>query len=204
MSEPFLGTVMPVAFQFAPQDWQTCQGQQLQIQQNNALYSLLGTTFGGNGSTNFNLPDLQGRSIIGTGTSNGTVYNSGNKAGAASVTLTANQLPAHVHPATVTAGTNWTPPSVKIASTGAASAAPSTTNNVLANAADQGGDGVFLYAPSGTSATIPLGGFSPGTAPTPTVTVGANTTSGAAISTMSPYLALYYVIAISGLYPTRP
>jgi len=106
MSEPFLGTVMPVAFQFAPQDWQTCQGQQLQIQQNNALYSLLGVIFGGNGTTNFNLPDLQGRTIVGQGTltlsTGSTQYVTGTKGGATQVTLAANQAPlaSHTHAAT--------------------------------------------------------------------------------------------------------
>src|SRR3954467_5074614 len=67
MSDPFLATVMPVAFQFAPQDWQTCQGQNLPVNQYSALYSLLGVTFGGSASKNFNLPDLQGRTIVGQG-----------------------------------------------------------------------------------------------------------------------------------------
>src|SRR6187397_1968011 len=104
MSDPYMGTVMPVAFQFAPQDWQTCQGQNLPVNQNSALYSLLGTTFGGSQSQNFNLPDLQGRTIVGQGilNLNGTVsqYVAGAKGGALSATLSTANVPlaAHVLP----------------------------------------------------------------------------------------------------------
>jgi microcystin-dependent protein len=65
MSEPFLGTIMPVGFQFAPSGWMTCQGQSLPISQYNAVFALLGTTFGGNGQTTFGLPNLQGRTHLG-------------------------------------------------------------------------------------------------------------------------------------------
>src|SRR4051812_26284826 len=101
MSDPYMdmGTVMPVAFLFAPQDWQTCQGQNLPVAQYQALYSLLGVTFGGSSSQNFNLPDLQGRTIVGQGTyaPTNTSYPAGAKAGAPSVTLAQNQLPQHTH-----------------------------------------------------------------------------------------------------------
>jgi microcystin-dependent protein len=213
MSDPFMGTVMPVAFQFAPVDWQTCQGQSLQVSQYSALYSLLGNTFGGNGSTSFNLPDLQGRTIVGQGTLNLngglTSYVPGTKGGASAVTLTSAQLAAHIHPATatVTPGAGYTAPSLKVAASGAAAGIPSGSNNVLANSADAGGDGVSIYAPAGTATTIPLGGFSAGTpaaAPTVAVNVGPNASTAAPVSILSPYLALYYLIAINGIYPTRP
>ena len=213
MSEPFLGTVMPVAFQFAPQGWSTCQGQSMPVNQNSALFSLLGTTFGGNGSTTFNLPDLQGRTIVGQGVLNGTTqYITGQKAGSTTVTLAANQAPlaAHTHTAnvTVTPGAGYTAPSLKVATTGAVQGTPSTSNNVLANTVDGGGDGVSIYAPSNTSASIPLGGFSAGTpagAPTVAVSIGAAAAPGAQpVNLLNPYLALYYCIAINGIYPTRP
>src|SRR3954464_11448492 len=114
MSDPFMGTVMPVAFQFAPVDWQTCQGQSCPISQYSALYSLLGPTFGGNGSSSFNVTHLQGRTILGQDTLNLngglTSYIPGAKGGANAVTLTSNQLAAHTHPATatVTPGAGYT------------------------------------------------------------------------------------------------
>src|SRR4051812_21534743 len=109
MSDPYMGTVMPVAFQFAPQDWQTCQGQNLPVNQYSALYSLLGVIFGGTAGQNFNLPDLQGRTIVGQGTLNlngaTTTYQSGAKGGAVSATLSTANVPlaAHVHPVSGTA-----------------------------------------------------------------------------------------------------
>src|SRR3954468_15376182 len=111
MSDPYMGTVMPVAFQFAPQDWQTCQGQNLPVNQYSALYSLLGVTFGGSQSQNFNLPDLQGRTIVGQGALNLngaiTQYLPGTKGGAVSATLSTANVPlaAHVHPLSGGSGT---------------------------------------------------------------------------------------------------
>ena len=99
MSEPFVGEIRPVAFTFAPNGWALCQGQIMDISQNTALFSLLGTTFGGNGTTNFALPDLQGNIALGArqgpGLSN---YLDGEVGGTSSVTLTAGQIPAHNHP----------------------------------------------------------------------------------------------------------
>ncbi len=93
---PFIGQVIPVPYNFAPQGWALCNGQILSIAQNTALFSLLGTAFGGDGKTTFGLPNLQGRVAIdagqGTGLSN---YNPGATGGADSVTLTLNQLAAH-------------------------------------------------------------------------------------------------------------
>jgi microcystin-dependent protein len=212
MSEPFLGTVMPVAFQFAPQGWSTCQGQSMPVNQNSALFSLLGTTFGGNGSTTFNLPDLQGRTIVGQGMLNPTTqYITGQKAGSTSVSLAASQVPlmSHTHTAnvTVTQGSGYVAPSMKVAASGAAQSDPSTANNVLANAATGGPDAVQIYAPSGTSATIPLGGFSAGTPAAPSVAVSiaaAAAPAAQSVNLLNPYIALYYCIAINGIYPTRP
>jgi microcystin-dependent protein len=95
---PFIGQVIPVPYDFAPQGWALCNGQLLPISQNTALFSLLGTNFGGDGKSNFGLPNLQGRTAIcagqGTGLSN---YDLGQTAGSDSVTLNLNQLAAHTH-----------------------------------------------------------------------------------------------------------
>jgi microcystin-dependent protein len=93
MSEPFLGEIKMVSFAFAPRGWAQCNGQLLPINQNQALFSLLGTTYGGNGQTTFALPDLRSRVPVHVG--GGIVQ--GQAAGAESVTLTTAQLPAHSH-----------------------------------------------------------------------------------------------------------
>ncbi len=128
MSEPFLSEIRLFSFNFAPRGWAFCNGQLLPINQNQALFSLLGTTFGGNGTVNFALPNLQGRVPLHVG--NGRTL--GNSGGSATVTLTTTQLPQHSHTllASTTAGTTATP-----------------TNNVLASYLNG-------YAPAGSLTTL--------------------------------------------------
>ena len=97
MSEPFLAEVRIVGFTFAPRGWAFCDGQILPINQNQSLYSLLGTTYGGDGRTSFALPDLRGRVPIHAGSSNGTQHNLGSKGGEDTHTLAANEMPQHTH-----------------------------------------------------------------------------------------------------------
>ena len=98
MSEIFLGMIILVPYNFAPLGFMDCAGQSLPISQNDALYALIGTTFGGDGVTTFNLPDLRGRTPIGTGTGTGlSNYILGQVGGVENVTLTANQMPNHSH-----------------------------------------------------------------------------------------------------------
>ncbi|HKA20827.1 MAG TPA: tail fiber protein [Blastocatellia bacterium] len=107
MSEPFLGMIAIYPYSFAPRGWAFCQGQILPIAQNTALFSLLGTTFGGNGQTTFGLPDLRGRFPNSSGQGPGlSSYDLGQVGGTESVTLTINQLPAHTHPVAPAASTN--------------------------------------------------------------------------------------------------
>jgi microcystin-dependent protein len=97
--ENYLGEIRPVAFNFAPRGWALCQGQILPINQNTALFSLLGTTYGGNGQTTFALPDLRGRVALGEGQGPGLQnYDLGQVAGTEAVSLVTSQLPAHGHP----------------------------------------------------------------------------------------------------------
>lgn len=99
MSEPFVAEIRPFAFTFAPKGWAACNGQIMPISQNTALFSLLGTTFGGNGQTTFGLPDLQGRVPMHWGQGPGLSFRSlGETGGVASVTLTESQVPPHSHP----------------------------------------------------------------------------------------------------------
>ena len=97
-TEPFLGEIKAIPFNYAPRGWAFCEGQLLPINQNQALFALLGTTYGGNGVTNFALPDLRGRVVIGAGQGPGLPdYPLGTAVGANTVTLTESNLPAHTH-----------------------------------------------------------------------------------------------------------
>ena len=93
MSTPYLGQIQPFPFNFAPKGWALCNGQIMSIQQNAALFSLLGTTYGGNGTSTFALPNLQGQCAI----SMGNGYTIGQTAGEGSHTLSANEIPQHTH-----------------------------------------------------------------------------------------------------------
>lgn len=107
MAEPFLSEIRIMSFNYAPQGWAMCNGQFMPINQNQALFSLLGTTFGGNGQTTFALPDLRGCTPIHVGSG----HTLGEKAGSQAVTLTISQMPAHTHVlnGTTTNGTQLIP-----------------------------------------------------------------------------------------------
>lgn len=97
-AEPFLGQITFVAFNFAPVGWAECNGQIMPIAQNTALFSLLGTTYGGDGQTTFALPDMRGRVLVHSGQGPGlNHYQQGQMGGQEAVTLTTNQIPAHTH-----------------------------------------------------------------------------------------------------------
>ena len=105
MSDPYLGEIRIVGFTFAPVGWALCNGAIVSISQNNALFALLGVTYGGNGSSTFALPDLQGRSPVGTGSGVGlSPIVAGQKSGTESVVLNIGQMPSHTHTAQVTGG----------------------------------------------------------------------------------------------------
>lgn len=135
MSEPFLSEIKVVSFNFPPKGWALCNGQLLPINQNQALFSLLGTTYGGNGQTNFALPNLRGRVPIHFDAS----HTLGEAAGSTSVTVNIQQLPTHIHPLQ---GTSVTAADVSDAN-----------NNVFA-----GSKGSQLYGPGGN-----LTAFAPAT-----------------------------------------
>lgn len=98
MAEPFLSEIRLFSFNFAPKGWAMCNGQLLPINQNQALFSLLGTTYGGNGQTNFALPNMRGRVPIHFGSG----HTLGEAAGSSSVTITVQQMPQHTHSVTAT------------------------------------------------------------------------------------------------------
>ncbi len=113
MSEPFLAEIRMVGFNFPPRGWATCDGQILPINQNQSLYSLLGTTYGGDGRTSFALPDLRGRSPIHVSSDHGQ----GQKSGQEAHTLSTNEMPAHTH---------------GLQASGAAATQPGPSGNLLA------------------------------------------------------------------------
>jgi microcystin-dependent protein len=97
MSQPFVGEVRAVGFNFPPVGWATCNGALQSIAENSTLFNLIGTTYGGDGQQTFALPDLQGRIPIHQGTNGVSNYVIGEKAGVETVTITLNQFPAHTH-----------------------------------------------------------------------------------------------------------
>jgi microcystin-dependent protein len=175
-----LAVVTCWAADFAPKGWAYCNGQLLAIAQNQALFSLLGTTYGGNGTTNFQLPDLRGRSVVSQGNGPGlSVYTLGQKVGTETTTLIANNLPIHVH-------------------TGAA-------NFYLQGDSGPGSDGSVennypgnfnnMYAPAPTASVNMLEPAYTGTI----TAVGASQP----VSILMPYLVLNHIICLQGVYPSR-
>ncbi len=138
MSTPFLSEIKIVSFGFAPKGWALCNGQILPINQNQALFSLLGTTYGGNGQTTFALPDLRSRSPL----HGGNGFFLGDRSGEENQTLTLTQLPAHAHAAS---GSNAAPSAGPSGSTWAThatpaySGAPNTSMNAASTTATGGG-----------------------------------------------------------------
>src|SRR5689334_7554664 len=114
MSEPFLSELKIVSFNFPPKGWAFCNGQLLPINQNQALFSLLGTTYGGNGQTNFALPNLRGRTPIHMGSG----HTLGEAAGTSAVTITQQTMPQHIH--FLQGSTNSASPSTNVATPGGA------------------------------------------------------------------------------------
>lgn len=170
MSQPFLGTIMMFAGNFAPLGWAECNGALLPISQNEALFSLIGTTYGGDGQTTFAVPDLRGRVPIHQGTGPGlSTYSIGQQAGSETVTLVANQMGGHTHQL--------------------------QSNN------------------SNGTANSPAGAIVAGSASTPYTTAAGDTSFGPSMigaaggsqphENMMPFLALTFVIAVQGIFPSQ-
>jgi len=202
MSDPFLGEIRVVGFTFAPYGWAMCDGSLLAINQNTALFSLLGVTYGGNGTTNFNLPDLRGRSPVGTGTGTGlTPITPGQTGGAENATLTINQMPSHTHTAQ-SGGSVAVSGSVAIpacSSPASSSGTPGTTT-VLGQVTAEGRPGALYTTTTPNTTLAPFTVQSSGTAPG--VTIGS-TGGSLPVPVRSPYLGLTCVIALQGVFPTR-
>ncbi len=193
MGDQFIGEIRMVGFNFAPRGWLMCAGQLISISQNTALFSLLGTTYGGDGTSTFALPDLRGRSPVGVGSGPGlSNIDQGEVAGAENVTLLQSQMPAHTH--TTALNANVAIPANSAVGT---SKAPSNTS-VLAQTADSAaGAEVMIYNAGPANANL-----LPFNAPV----TGSLGTSGAnaPLPIRNPYLGICFIIATEGVYPSRP
>lgn len=131
MSTPFIGEIRMVGFSFPPAGWAFCSGQSLSIAQNDALFALIGTTYGGDGQLTFNLPDLRGRIPVHFGTlAGGSTFDIGERAGTETVTLLQNQMPSHIHVILANTGSGT-------AATPAGNIVAGTSSNVFAQGATQ-------------------------------------------------------------------
>ncbi|MGA2868831.1 MAG: tail fiber protein [Verrucomicrobiota bacterium] len=173
MSDPYVGEIRMVGFNFAPSGWAFCNGQLLPISQNAALFALIGTFYGGNGTSNFALPNMQSCVPIHQGTGNGlSTYLIGQTGGVERVALQSSQMPIHTHSVgVVNAGGNEASPSGNypaIESTGTSLNYSNGTPNATLNAATIGNAG--------------------GTTP---------------VSVIQPYLCVNFIIALVGIFPSR-
>jgi len=173
MNEPYIGAIVMFGGNFAPSGWALCNGQLLAIAQNAALFSILGTTFGGDGIKTFGLPNLQGRVPIHPGTGAGlSTYVLGEIGGAQQVTLNTTNLPPHNHPVN--------------ASSAAAGRSTSPANQVPAVPAS-----AEVYgAPSSPPAIM-------------NQSMIGSTGSGIPVSIVQPYQCVNFIIALVGLFPSR-
>lgn len=179
-----IGYTTLFAGNFAPNNWAFCQGQIMPIQRNTALFSILGITYGGNGTSTFALPDLQGRAVIGVGQGIGlSDYDLGQAAGNETIFLTPQQIPLHAHSVAYT-----------IAQDTATSNTSSVTTNNTYGDDTSGGSTPFRVPPANV-------GLKPFTGNLTMANAGSNTPT--AIASNNPYLALNYIICLFGAFPAR-
>ncbi|MHB8284488.1 MAG: phage tail protein [Caulobacteraceae bacterium] len=213
MADPFIGQIIQAGFNFAPPGWLMCSGQTLSIAQNAALFSLLGTQFGGDGVSTFKIPNLNGRIVLGPGTNGGPTHVIGELSGVESVVLTASQLPSHTHAATFspTGGGGSGPLNVTVtlnASTVTADLASPTAGALLGAASDGTGAMPQIYVPAGSGGQVALGGVSAAATGGGGITGGTvaitPTGANAPVPVLPPYLVIPSMIATSGIFPSRP
>jgi microcystin-dependent protein len=174
MGEPFIGEIRMFGGNFAPAGWAFCDGQLIPISENDALFTLIGTTYGGDGQETFAVPDLQGRIPIHAGAGPGGItYQLGEKGGVESVTLTVNQIPTHSH--------------VPVASTN-----PGTVSSPLGAIFSACGTGEQIYStppnpPASAmmaNAILPTGGSQPH-------------------ENLAPYLCISFILSLFGVFPSQ-
>ena len=178
MSTPFLSELRTFSFNYAPKGWATCNGQLLPINQNQALFSLLGTTYGGDGRTTFGLPNLQGRRPTHTGSG----LTLGQSAGEEAHTLIVSELPSHNHPMLAKAASALTNPAGREPNANKVLAEPQTSSSPPTP--------VNIYgtgSPSGTLVNAAVG----------------YTGGGQPHENRQPYLTLNICIALQGIFPSQ-
>ena len=173
---PYIGQILGFGFSFAPKGWAYCAGALLAINQNQALFSILGTTYGGNGIQTFALPDLRGRVPISWGQGPGlSNYNLGQAAGQQAVTILPSQLPLHNHAFSVN---------------NAVATSPSPSGNYLAQGGAVGTVNASMYATGSSNAVMAAGTI-------------ANAGGTQPLSIIQPYNVINYSIALNGIFPSR-
>jgi microcystin-dependent protein len=178
--EGVIATILMFAGNFVPKNWLPCNGQTISIASNTALFSLLGTTYGGNGTTTFAVPNFQGRLALGAGQGPGlSDYALGQAADATVATMSIQQMPSHIHTGGV----------VSIPLTSNTATVEQPANNILAT------PNADTYAVPGTLPAALNGGFT---------AQAASVGGGQPFSIMQPYLAMNYVICAYGVFPARP
>ena len=180
MSNPYISELRLISFNFAPRGWALCNGQLLPINQNQALFSLLGTTYGGNGQTTFALPNLQGRSAIHFG--NG--FNQGQAGGEEAHTLIVSEMPTHNHAAQA---------SNSVALANAAGITPTNTKSIAQGLVSQAGGQTTPAQIYGTGA--PSGTMS--------IDTISNTGGSQGHENRQPFTVLAWCIALQGIFPSR-
>lgn len=174
-SDPFIAQVIPFAGNFAPRGWAFCSGQLLPVAQNTALFSLVGTTYGGDGRTTFGLPDLRGRAAIHPGRGPGlSAYRLGEKGGQEAVTLNVLEIPQHNH-------------SVKPRAESRGGSLTDPGGNMLAS-------GTAIYRPNSPADDVDMD---------PAMIRQSNVGGTQAHENRPPFLALNFIIALVGIYPSR-
>ncbi|MFD0763321.1 phage tail protein [Mucilaginibacter lutimaris] len=179
--DPLLGEIKMFAGTFAPNGWYFCDGTTLAISQNAALFSILGTTYGGDGVSTFKLPDLRGRTPIHSGNGQGvnvSRYQLGQVGGTENVTISALQMPAHTH-------------TINAVSAEATALQPTNAYPASSPGDPVSGSGVNIYSSA-----------------TPDVTLNVNSVAPAGgsqpLNVVTPYLGINFIIAWTGIYPSRP
>lgn len=222
--DAFMGTVLAVGFNYPPRGWLFCNGQTVPIQQNSAMFALLGTMYGGDGQNTFGIPDLRGRVVVGSQAQGPGLQNvaQGEKAGAnnatvisngtATINLTTANMPSHTHTATFTGTGGGSAVQVQASTNPLGSTGTPSNGSYIAAQKAVGGQPLFVPGTPAPTATVNLGGVSGGGITGGTVT-NANTGSGtpltvpvvssATISNMQPYLGLNYIICMEGIFPSR-
>jgi len=221
--DAFIGTILPWPGTFAPTGWAFCDGRLLQIQSNQALYSILGTQYGGDGNSTFALPDLRGRTVLGPDgqpplAARTVAQKGGAETGAAigtgtgALTLTQANLPAHTHSATLSlsglgASTDI---SVGTGTGGQLAATPGATLTSTAGGAS--GAAIYQAASVAPVAPVTLGGVKTTVSGSGSVTVdptgggapaAVSVNVNAQVPTMTPFLVLNYILCLNGIYPSR-